>query len=100
MASTLRLKPASESDAAASEDEIRILLGDSQEKGVLPFERLILHENLFDLSKAVARDVEFAHHPWRNRLEMRIEHVDARIGDGPADGNGRGARRDSSDEVP
>lgn len=52
----LRLKPVSELEAAASEDEIRVILSESQEKGVLPFERLILHENLFDLSKAKARD--------------------------------------------
>ncbi len=50
-----RIRPASELEAAASEDEIRILLSESQEKGVLPFERLILHENIFDLSKATAR---------------------------------------------
>ncbi|MBI5200433.1 MAG: DUF21 domain-containing protein, partial [Elusimicrobia bacterium] len=52
----LRIRPASELEAAASEDEIRVLLSESQEKGVLPFERLILHENIFDLSKAKARD--------------------------------------------
>lgn len=52
----LRLKPVSELEAAASEDEIRVILSESQEKGVLPFERLILHENLFDLSRARARD--------------------------------------------
>ena len=52
----LRLKPASESEAVASEDEIRVLLSESQEKGLLPFERLILHENIFDLSKATVRD--------------------------------------------
>jgi CBS domain containing-hemolysin-like protein/mannitol/fructose-specific phosphotransferase system IIA component len=51
----LRLRPASEAEGVASEDEIRVLLGESQEKGVLPFERLILHENLFDLRKTAAR---------------------------------------------
>ncbi|MBI3298352.1 MAG: DUF21 domain-containing protein [Elusimicrobia bacterium] len=51
-----RIKPVSELDAAASEDEIRVLLSESQEKGVLPFERLILHENIFDLRTAKARD--------------------------------------------
>ncbi|MBI4423291.1 MAG: DUF21 domain-containing protein, partial [Elusimicrobia bacterium] len=51
-----RIRPVSELEAAASEDEIRVLLSESQEKGVLPFERLILHENIFDLSKAKARD--------------------------------------------
>lgn len=52
----LRLKPASESESTISEDEIRLLLSESQEKGALPFARVILHENLFDLSRATARD--------------------------------------------
>ncbi|MBI4248812.1 MAG: DUF21 domain-containing protein [Elusimicrobia bacterium] len=74
----LGLKPASEAEAAASEDEIRILLSESQEKGVLPFERLILHENLFDLSAAKARDAMTARDkiaflsvakPWPENLE-------------------------------
>ncbi|MBI4376488.1 MAG: DUF21 domain-containing protein [Elusimicrobia bacterium] len=74
----LRLKPVSELEAAASEDEIRVIISESQEKGVLPFERLILHENLFDLSKAVARDAMTPHDkvaylslakPWPENLE-------------------------------
>jgi CBS domain containing-hemolysin-like protein/mannitol/fructose-specific phosphotransferase system IIA component len=51
-----RLRPAPESEAAASEDEIRVIIGESQEKGALPFERLILHENIFDLRNAKAGD--------------------------------------------
>lgn len=57
----LRLKPASESESMVSEDEIRLLLSESQEKGALPFARVILHENLFDLGRATARD---ALTPW------------------------------------
>lgn len=52
----LRLKSASEGEGAISEEEIRLLLSESQEKGALPFERVILHENLFDLEQAKARD--------------------------------------------
>lgn len=74
----LRLKPVSELEAAASEDEIRVILSESQEKGVLPFERLILHENIFDLSKAKARDAMIPREkiaflslakPWPDTLE-------------------------------
>lgn len=73
-----RLKPVSESEAAASEDEIRVIIAESQEKGVLPFERLLLHENLFDLSKARARDAMTPREkiaflslakPWSENLE-------------------------------
>lgn len=52
----LRLRPASESETNISEEEIRLLLSESQERGTLPFERLLLHENVFDLSQAKARD--------------------------------------------
>lgn len=52
----LRLKHASEAEASVSEEEIRLLMSESQEKGSLPFGRLILHENVFDLSQAKARD--------------------------------------------
>ena len=52
----LRLKPASESETNISEEEIRLLLSESQERGTLPFEGLLLHENIFDLSQAKARD--------------------------------------------
>lgn len=53
----LRLKPASELESAVSEDELRLMMSEIQERGALPFERLILHENLFDLSRALAREI-------------------------------------------
>ncbi|MBI4346122.1 MAG: DUF21 domain-containing protein [Elusimicrobia bacterium] len=52
----VRLAPGSETEGAISEDEIRVIMSETQEKGTLPFERLILHENLFDLSQSKARD--------------------------------------------
>jgi len=46
------LKPAAQSESALSEEEMRILLGETQEKGTLPLERLLLLENLFDFGAA------------------------------------------------
>lgn len=54
LARLLGLRPPADSEGAVSEEELRVLM--SEEKGTLPFERLILHENLFDLSQAKARD--------------------------------------------
>ncbi len=50
------LKPAAESESTLSEDEMRVLLGENQEKGSFPLERLLLLENLFDLGKALVAD--------------------------------------------
>jgi len=46
------LKPAAEAENVLSEEEMRILLGETQERGALPLERLMLLENLFDLGAA------------------------------------------------
>lgn len=46
------LKPAAQSENVLSEEEMRILLGETQEKGTLPLERLLLLENLFDFGAA------------------------------------------------
>ncbi len=46
------LKPASESESVVSEEEMRILIGETQERGSIPLERLLLLENLFDLGAA------------------------------------------------
>jgi CBS domain containing-hemolysin-like protein/mannitol/fructose-specific phosphotransferase system IIA component (Ntr-type) len=48
----LGLKPAAHSDQVVSEEEMRILIGETQERGTLPLERLLLLENLFDLGAA------------------------------------------------
>ncbi len=39
-----------------SEEELRIILGESQDGGVMPFRRLLLFENLFDLGSERVRD--------------------------------------------
>src|SRR3989338_1923247 len=41
-------KPAAQAEMPISEEEMRILLGETQERGTLPLERLLLLENLFD----------------------------------------------------
>lgn len=52
----LGLKPSSEAEAAVSEEEMRILVGETHEKGSFPLERLFLLENLFDLGAAKASE--------------------------------------------
>ncbi len=52
----LGLKPAAESDSTLSEEEMRVLLGENQEKGSFPLERLLLLENLFDLGRALVEE--------------------------------------------
>ena len=46
------LKPAAGADSVVSEEEMRIVLGETQERGSLPLERLLLLENLLDLGSA------------------------------------------------
>ena len=48
----LGLKPASEADHSVSVEEMRVLLGETQDKGAMPLERLILLENVFDFASA------------------------------------------------
>ncbi|MDD5628931.1 MAG: CNNM domain-containing protein [Elusimicrobia bacterium] len=52
----LGFKPAAESESVVSEEEMRVLLGETQEKGSFPLERLLLLENLFDLGSAKVSD--------------------------------------------
>lgn len=52
----LRLRPAAEAEHTVSVDEMRIILGETHEKGALPLERLLLLENLFDFGSARAVD--------------------------------------------
>lgn len=40
-----------------SEEELRIILGDYQEEGLMSFQRLLLLENIFDLAEVRVRDV-------------------------------------------
>jgi len=46
------LKPAAEADHSIGVEEMRILLGETHEKGAMPLERLLLLENLFDFGSA------------------------------------------------
>ena len=48
--------PAAGSESIVSEEEMRILIGETQERGALPLERLLLLENLFDFGAAKAAD--------------------------------------------
>ncbi|MEK7857701.1 MAG: CNNM domain-containing protein [Elusimicrobiota bacterium] len=45
-------KTAAEGEPTVSEEEMRVLLGDTHEKGTFPLERLLLLENLFDFGSA------------------------------------------------
>jgi CBS domain containing-hemolysin-like protein len=51
-----RVKPASEADHSVTVDEMRVLLGETQERGAMPLERLLLLENLFDFGSAKVSD--------------------------------------------
>lgn len=51
-----RLKPAAEADHSVGIEEMRVLLGETQERGAMPLERLLLLENLFDFGSAKVTD--------------------------------------------
>lgn len=51
------LKAAAESEHAVTVDEMRVMLGDTHEKGAMPLERLLLVENVFDFGSGKASDV-------------------------------------------
>ncbi|HAZ07092.1 MAG TPA: hypothetical protein DCZ01_00910 [Elusimicrobia bacterium] len=50
------LKSAAEAEHAVSVDEMRVLLGETHDKGAMPLERLLLLENLFDFATAKVSD--------------------------------------------
>ncbi|MBI4060327.1 MAG: DUF21 domain-containing protein [Elusimicrobia bacterium] len=50
------VKPAAEADHSVTVDEMRVLLGETQERGAMPLERLLLLENLFDFGSAKVSD--------------------------------------------
>ena len=73
------LKSAAEAENSVSNDEMRVLLGETQEKGAMPLERLLLLENLFDFATAKVSDamrprdrVSFLslEKPWAENLAM------------------------------
>lgn len=49
-------KPAAEADHSVTVDEMRVLLGETQERGAMPLERLLLLENLFDFGSSKVSD--------------------------------------------
>ncbi len=51
-----RLRPAAEAEHAVSVEEMRVVLGETQERGAMPLERLLLLENLFDFGSAKVSD--------------------------------------------
>ena len=49
-------RPAAEAEHSVSVEEMRVLLGETQERGAMPLERLLLLENLFDFGSAKVSD--------------------------------------------
>lgn len=79
----LGLKPAAQVEATFSEEEMRVLIGETQEKGSLPLERLLLLENLFDLGSAKVAEAMTPREkavflslkkPWEENLETIRSH--------------------------
>lgn len=71
-------KSAAEAEHTVSVDEMRVLLGETHEKGAMPLERLLLLENLFDFAAAKVSDamrprerITFLslNKPWAENLE-------------------------------
>lgn len=50
------LKSAAEAEHTVTVDEMRVLLGETHDKGAMPLERLLLLENLFDFAAAKVSD--------------------------------------------
>jgi CBS domain containing-hemolysin-like protein/mannitol/fructose-specific phosphotransferase system IIA component (Ntr-type) len=66
-------------EAPPSEDELRIILDQSQARGVMSFRRLLFMENVFDLGELTVRDAMRprvrvrtleAHLPWEENLKV------------------------------
>ena len=53
-----------------SEDELRIILDQSQERGVMSFRRLLFMENVFELGELTVKDA------MRSRAQVRCLHAD------------------------
>jgi CBS domain containing-hemolysin-like protein len=66
----LRMQRASEGEQP-SEQELRIILDQSQERGVMSFRRLLFMENIFDLGSLQVRDAM--------RRKARVRTLDARL---------------------
>lgn len=75
----MKMHSAAESDQIFSEDEMRILIGETHEKGKFPLERVFLLENIFDLGAAKAGEAMVGKDkiaflslakPWAENLEI------------------------------
>lgn len=76
------IEPASEGEAAHSEEEIRILMNQSAKSGVLDKDEMQLMDNLFDFSDMLAREVMlprtdmdclYTHLSWEENMKIVTE---------------------------
>ncbi|HEY8240368.1 MAG TPA: PTS sugar transporter subunit IIA, partial [Kiritimatiellia bacterium] len=74
-------------EAAASEAEVRIILERSQQEGIMPFQRLLLLENVFDFGDVRVKDemrkmdqivALYADHPWEENRDKIMSSVHTR----------------------
>ncbi len=56
IAKLMGVSPIGDHETAFSQEEMRVLMGTAQEKGLLPLDRLLLIENLFDFASLKVRD--------------------------------------------
>lgn len=86
------VKPASEHDAAHTEEEIRILMNESAKSGIIDKEEMTLFDNVFEFSERVAREVMlprtdmdcmFANVPFEENMKLayRVKHTRYPVGE-------------------
>lgn len=61
---------ATSDEIAHSEQELRLILGMAQHKGLFPFERLLLFENLFDIGDLHVKNIMV---PWEKTVFLRTD---------------------------
>lgn len=85
------VKPASEHDAAHTEEEIRILMNESAKSGIIDKEEMTLFDNVFEFSDRVAREVMlprtdmdcmFVNLPFEENMKLayRVKHTRYPVG--------------------
>lgn len=85
------VQPASEHDAAHTEEEIRILMNESAKSGIIDKEEMTLFDNVFEFSERVAREVMlprtdmdcmFENLPFEENLKLayRVKHTRYPVG--------------------
>ncbi|WP_217594086.1 hemolysin family protein [Cohnella sp. GbtcB17] len=85
------VKPASEHDAAHTEEEIRILMNESAKSGIIDKEEMTLFDNVFEFSERVAREVMlprtdmdcmFTNLPFDENMKLayRVKHTRYPVG--------------------